>query len=468
MKYKKIVKKTVLCIILFLLVATLYIALGTTLPYIKHRVASDEAIEKAVNAQYRGDGSQGEKIKNIISNEDALIYRLKLIAEAKEEIVLTTFEFFDDNSGRDILSALWSAAERGVSVKLLIDGYKASSIKESPFLQLLAAHENADVRFYNELNPFTPWTAQSRMHEKYMICDKSTYILGGRNTNDRLLGNYPSDIVSHDRDILVLSDYQSPDSSAGALYGYFEKYFAHEDCKRFISSNPSNTDIASKRYSELQEKYPSAFDNIPLAVDTYTARKITLLTGDTSTGNKTPDVWFQLVELMKTGSEVFIQTPYIMCGGEMYADLGTLALEKNIKLFINSPLTGANIFGGADYISEKDNILSLGMTVYEYASAYPFHSKTVIIDHDLTVIGSLNFDMRSVYLDSELMLVIDCEELNSEIREELENMINSSRVIDPEGQVSDGKFYFEPKSSFGTKAKRFFIKILTRPIRFLL
>ncbi len=468
MKYKKIVKKTALCVILFLLVATLYIALGTTLPYIKHHKASDEAVERAENAQYRGDGSQSEKIKNIITNEDALLYRLKLISEAKNEIVLVTFEFFDDNSGRDVLSALWSAAERGVSVRLIIDGYKASAIKDSPFMKLLASHKNADVRFYNELNPFTPWKAQSRMHEKYLICDKSTYLLGGRNTNDRFLGNYPSKIVSHDREILVLSDYENAESSARALYDYFEKYFAHKDCKRFAGSSKTDSAIAQDRYTELKTKYPSAFDGTPLDTDTFIAKKITLLTGDTSTGNRTPDVWLQLTELMKNSNEVLIQTPYIMCGNEMYSDLKALAAQTNVKLFINSPSTGSNVFGGADYICEKDNILPLGMTIFEYTSSKPFHSKTVVIDNDLTAVGSLNFDMRSVYLDSELMLIIDCEELNSEVRKELDVMEGASRCISPDGTVTDGENYFEPEKTFSEKAKQFFIKIVTRPIRFLL
>ncbi len=468
MKYKKIIKKTTICILLFLLVATLYIALGTTLPYIKHRVASVEAMERASDTQYHGDGSQTEKIKNIISNEAALIYRLKLIAEAKEEIVLTTFEFFDDNSGRDVLSALWSAAERGVKVKLLIDGYKASSIKESPFMQLLSAHENADVRFYNELNPLFPWKAQSRMHEKYLICDKSTYLLGGRNTNDRFLGNYPSNITSHDREILVFSDYENPDSSAKALHDYFEKYFDHEDCKRFSSKANVSSDVAVNRYASLMEKYPSAFDSSPIDNDTFTANKITLLTGDIQTGNRTPDVWYQIIELMKAGNEILIQTPYIMCGSEMYNDLTALATEKDVKMLINSPCTGSNVFGGADYKCEKDKILAIGMTIYEYTSNYPFHSKTIVIDDSLTVVGSLNFDMRSVYLDSELMLVIDCKELNSEIREEFKVMEGSSRCITPDGQIYDGEAYFEPEKTFAEKSKQFFIKILTRPIRFLL
>ncbi len=468
MKRKKIVKRTVLCTLLVLLAMVLYIALGTTLPYIKHLAASSEAVNKALSAQYRGDGTQSEKIKNITDNEQALLYRLKLIAEAKEEIVLATFEFSDDNSGRDVMSALWCAAERGVKVKLIIDGYKASVIKKSPFMQLLASHQNADVRFYNELNPLFPWKAQSRLHEKYFICDKDIYLLGGRNTNDRFLGDYPSKLPNCDREVLVFSDYDNEDSSARALYDYFEEYFALEDCKSFTGNSKISPDIATERYNELKEKYSSAFDSAPIDTDAFTAKKITLITGDLTTGNRAPDVWYQITELMKTGEEILIQTPYIMCGDEMYDDLTSLASEKNVKIFINSPATGSNVFGGADYICEKDDVLAIGMTIYEYTSDLPFHSKTIVIDSDITVVGSLNFDMRSIYLDSELMLVIESEELNSAIRSEFDVMEEASRCISPSGEIYDGEGYFEPEKTFWDNTKRFFIKILTRPIRYLL
>ena len=47
---------------------------------------------------------------------------------------------------------------------------------------------------------------------------------------------------------------------------------------------------------------------------------------------------------------------------------------------------------------------------------YPVHTKTVLIDNRLSVVGSYNLDMRSTYLDTELMLVIDSKRLNQQIR----------------------------------------------------
>ena len=41
-----------------------------------------------------------------------------------------------------------------------------------------------------------------------------------------------------------------------------------------------------------------------------------------------------------------------------------------------------------------------------------------MIDDRMTLLGSYNLDMRSTYQDTELMLAVDCPELNATIRKE--------------------------------------------------
>ena len=46
--------------------------------------------------------------------------------------------------------------------------------------------------------------------------------------------------------------------------------------------------------------------------------------------------------------------------------------------------------------------------------------KAVLIDDRMSIVGSYNMDMRSTYQDTELMLAVDCPELNSIIQAEME------------------------------------------------
>jgi phosphatidylserine/phosphatidylglycerophosphate/cardiolipin synthase-like enzyme len=61
------------------------------------------------------------------------------------------------------------------------------------------------------------------------------------------------------------------------------------------------------------------------------------------------------------------------------------------------------------------------------------HTKSILIDDRLSLIGSFNWDMRSVYLDTELMLLVDCPALNAALRERTEEMMRQSRLAGRHG-----------------------------------
>ena len=50
---------------------------------------------------------------------------MRLIKNAKKEIILSTFAFQSDESGKLILGALHDAADRGVHIRLLVDGMES-------------------------------------------------------------------------------------------------------------------------------------------------------------------------------------------------------------------------------------------------------------------------------------------------------------------------------------------------------
>ena len=69
------------------------------------------------------------------------------------------------------------------------------------------------------------------------------------------------------------------------------------------------------------------------------------------------------------------------------------------------------------------------------------HTKSILIDDRLSLIGSFNWDMRSAYLDTELMLLVDCHALNAALREQTEEMMRQSRLVSPDGTETAGAAY---------------------------
>ena len=86
------------------------------LPYSRQGTASEETKQKFTLDEFYSDKKSGEKARILVDNEDALEARIRLIAGASERVVLSTFEFREDNSGKRMLAALYDAAKRGVKV----------------------------------------------------------------------------------------------------------------------------------------------------------------------------------------------------------------------------------------------------------------------------------------------------------------------------------------------------------------
>ena len=95
------------------------------------------------------------------------------------------------------------------------------------------------------------------------------------------------------------------------------------------------------------------------------------------------------------------------------------------------------------------------------------HTKSILIDDRLSLIGSFNWDMRSAYLDTELMLLVDCPALNAAPREQTEEMMRQSRLVLPGGTETAGAMATRCCSPLKA-ALQSVIRILIRPFRFVL
>ncbi len=454
--------------VLFSLVL-LYIA-ALVIPYIPHKKVKEDFKHSFKAMNFYSPIAGTERIAYINDNTDALKYRLRMIEEAQKEIILSTFDFNDDRAGRELLSSLIHAADRGVSVRLIIDGTSGFlDVRTSPWFQAAASHKNLEIRIYNPINFLKPWKMQARLHDKYMIVDEKMFLLGGRNSNNLFLGDYTS-AQNVDRELFVYETTKDEHSSLYQLRSYFENIWALKDSKNFsrrkMTDKVKSCDVKlKKQYDKLAEQYPSTREEWDWEALTLETNKVSLLSNPINTGNKEPQMWYSIHQLLTTGKQATIYTPYIICGKEMYDDLTTLK-EKDISVEIitNDVAKGANPWGCTDYLNQKKNIWATGAKVYEYMAPHSCHTKAVMIDDRMTILGSYNLDMRSTYQDTELMLAVDCPGLNALIRKEAEHDKTCSKVME-NGPYQYGENYKEKKLSVGKKTFYSILRILVIPIR---
>ena len=177
-------------------------------------------------------------------------------------------------------------------------------------------------------------------------------------------------------------------------------------------------------------------------------------------------MWYALTQLMQQGKEVTVYTPYIICGKEMYQDLTELTSNgTNIEIITNAVSSGANPWGCTDYLNQKQKIWNTGAKVHEFMGKHSCHTKALLIDERMTILGSYNMDMRSTYQDTELMLAVDSIELNATIANEVEQDKTYSRTMGEDGTYVYGEHYKEKEMSLGKTIFYGLLRVLTIPIR---
>lgn len=112
-------------------------------------------------------------------------------------------------------------------------------------------------------------------------------------------------------------------------------------------------------------------------------------------------------------------------------------------------------------------MLDTGVTLLEYDGGVSYHGKSMVIDDDISVVGSFNMDMRSAYLDTELMLVIKSDELNAQLRGIMSEYEKSAVIALLDGRYDNPNNVVPQEITTTRKVRKNIIKMLFYWARFL-
>ena len=113
---KRKIFKIVFVILSIFLCVVFYELLGICVAYKKQPEVSNTTKKETKNGSWNECSENTERAVIIEKNPEALLQRVRLIKNAKKEIILSTFAFQSDESGKLILGALHDAADRGVHI----------------------------------------------------------------------------------------------------------------------------------------------------------------------------------------------------------------------------------------------------------------------------------------------------------------------------------------------------------------
>ena len=312
----------------------------------------------------------GNKIEPLINGDAAFPAMLAAIEAAQKSVTLVSYIFDNDESGRQFIAALERAVQRGVAVRVLVDS-AGTRYSFPPITFKLRAAKIPFAKFL-PTSILTPWrvaTINLRNHRKSLIIDGQIAFTGGMNIRH---GN-------------VLAD--KPKSPVQDLHFRVEGPVVTELQEAFASDWAFTTEEILDGgiwFPELKESGDIIARVIPDGPDAdFENLQLTLLAA-----------------LAEAQTSVKILTPYFLPDTALISALNLAALRGvNVDII----LPAKNNLPPVHWASRSLwwQVLERGCKIW--LTPPPFdHSKLMIVDGHWVLLGSANWDARSLRLNFEL------------------------------------------------------------------
>ena len=328
------------------------------------------------------------------------------IDAARYSVYLETYIFEADQAGRRVVDALQRAAERGVEVRLLLDGYGSAELPQQWVDDLRSA--KAQVRWFRrDISPFVLRRYRRRMlhrmHRKIAVIDGDVAFVGGIN------------IIN---DIPAYTDLSAPQLD----YAVRVKGQIASEIQAAMRHLWNVVSWANFRGRERKSKWRVASLQEPV-----NSTDIIFMTRDNVRHRR--DIEREYLNAINAAQqEIIIANAYFLPGKAFRQALMDSA-RRGVSVVLL--LQGKVEFWIQHYATHSlyEELLSVGIEIYEYQSSY-LHAKVAVIDGMWATVGSSNIDPFSLLLAREANLVVRHAGFAAELRASLLDIIKNevSRV----------------------------------------
>jgi cardiolipin synthase len=362
----------------------------------------------------------GNRLQLLESGRQRLEMLVELIDRAERSLRLLYYIYADDAAGRRVNDALIRAAGRGVTVSLIVDGFGAGLVSDRAFFEPL---QDAGVSVC-WFSPSWGRRYQLRNHQKLALADgeteKARIIIGGFNIEDDYLGRAPDPkLIWRDLGLLV----EGP--AATRITGYVD---ALERWTYNPKARLRQLNRALSRWSEQAG----------------TTRW--LLGGPT----KRLSPWARCLKAdMRLGRSIDIIAGYFAPSPAILRRLDRAARRGARVRVVNAAISdhpGAIEAARFTYAG----LLRKGVQLFEYRPS-KLHTKLFVVDAAVHI-GSANFDMRSLFINLELMLRVEDRAFADHMRRYVEGEIAQSEQIT--------RALYRQRTGWRTRAKQFVAYVL--------
>ena len=346
--------------------------------------------------------TKGNAFKLLENGEEFYPRVFEAIRESKKEVMLETFILFDDKVGQELRASVISAAERGVRVDMLVDGWGSADLTPAFIDGMTAAGVSFHVfdptskLFGVRTNPVR------RMHRKIVVIDGEIAFVGG---------------INYGLDHLAEFGPEAKQDYAVEIRGPVV-----DDIHQFVRM--ALAPVKPKRWWQRRSK---RLKSLPKG-ENGTA-SAALVTRDNVDHPTDIEQHYRLA-IRAAKSEILLANAYFFPGYRLLRDLRRAAKRGvRVRLILQGEpdMPIAKLAASMLY----DYLLSAGVQIFEYCQR-PLHGKVAIADDEWSTVGSSNLDPLSLSLNLEANVMIRDAAFNRVLRDNLQQLIdNHCKQIKP-------------------------------------
>ena len=332
--------------------------------------------------------AQGQEFTFYPAGKDRKRALLEIVEGAKKTLKIAFYIYAREGVGEELRNALCAAAKRGVAVNLIVDGFGA----------------DVDDEFFKEMTDaggtfcifMAKWNQRAliRNHQKIVIADDTVAMLGGFNVEDDYFAppeqNGWNDI-----------GFRTEGSVVQQVADWFEQ----------LKEWAGDEDAQFKDIRRRVEKWDGG--EAPVQV---------LIGGPT----KGLSSWAQCVTKdMGEGTKLDMMMAYFSPNRKLRRCIRQIAKKGQTNLVMAGKSDNGATIGASRALYRK--LLEAGAKIYEFQPC-KMHTKLIVLD-DAVYMGSANFDMRSLYINLEIMLRIEDAALAETMRDFIHAHLDASDAI---------------------------------------
>lgn len=349
---------------------------------------SQELIEKLAGFPF----TTGNVTELLVDGEAAFAAIFDALTNAHHYIMLQSYILRDDRVGSELKRILIERARAGVKVYLLLDSVGALQLPHSYTEALVAA--GVEVQFFRAGRRWflSRFELNFRNHRKTVIVDGEVGFLGGLNFGDEYAGRSKRYGTWRDTHVRLRGPALVPQQVTFLTDWLW---------------------ASGKELSELPTPQPQRDDNGAVCI---------VPSGPSDTHETVSLLYNHLISSARR--RLWISSPYVVPDSAVMSALKMAAL-RGVEIRVLIPDTPDHLMAYLANFGFCHEAALAGIQVFRYTAGF-LHQKAILVDQEVAVVGSANFDNRSFRLNFELSALVASSSFVAEVDQMMQRDFDSA------------------------------------------